>query len=212
MWLCCIFDKTFTVLIPGPLTWLQQKPLGLREQAVVHDSLPHLRPGARLYPEVVDLVRREVVQVHLEGEMTWLNPLGGRSRESGGGCSLWPCIRPARLARYGNAAGAYKETPPPLPPRSERRDGHRQRLCAAGVPFSLFCRVILLQELATGRRGEERTGVHNQVPGRCVVALNPSLSCPLPIPLTHSLVLPDSTDCTNTQGLRRNEKRIFSVL
>ena len=72
----------------------------------MHDPLPHLRPGARLDPEVVDLVRREVVEVHLEGEMTWLNPLGRRvalgGKEGGRGLELM-AMRPARLARYGNA-------------------------------------------------------------------------------------------------------------
>ena len=62
----------------------------------MHDPLPHLRPGARLDPEVVDLVRGEVVEVHLEGEMTWLNPLGrrvalGRSRTGVGAYGHAPC-------------------------------------------------------------------------------------------------------------------------
>lgn len=171
----------------------------------MHDSLSDLRPGARLYPEVVDLVRREVVQVHLEGRrndmaesirrVTLTLALPGR--ESRGGCSLWPC-----------ALHGWLDMVMPLERTRNRRRGEAGTGQAARV-FTrqefLFCRVILLQELAT----ERRAGVYNQVPGRCVVAL-PLLSPSYP--LTPSLVLPDSTDCTNTQGLRRNEKRILSVL
>ena len=101
----------------------------------MHDPLPHLRPGARLDPEVVDLVRREVVEVHLEGEMTWLNPLGRRvalGGKEGGGWSLWPCALHGWLDMVMQPTRAWKERPP-------RRDRQPQAASLRGrSPFSPF--------------------------------------------------------------------------
>ena len=122
------------------LTRLQQKTFSLREQTVVHEALSHLRSGARLDPEIVDLVCREVVQVHLEGKMTWLNPLG---------LPPLPSLAPERrgsFVAYGNVpcTSTVGWLNMVMPPHAHERRPPRPPLHGLSSARAAFCRVILL--------------------------------------------------------------------